>query len=189
MKQFFASRLALLCCRQSNRTVLFQKHSRSLQWSNSQFYFKTTKSNWLNILCDSTAVPVYLQGQMKKNACSFCFCKFIISIFNFLRPFTGSTLKSPILTWNSWGRLWHASLEFCTPKFSILHRLLLINFSFVIWLLNLSYTTTTSTTITILYIILYHYASFSTLKLTDLDLSVLIIMNFLLNLPWSIKLT
>ena len=115
---------------------------------------------------DSTSYATAQQCQSickdkwKKNACSFCFCKFIISIFNFLRPFTGSTLKSPILTWNSWGRLWHASLEFCTPKFSILHRLLLINFSFVIWLLNLSYTTTTSTTITILYIILYHYASF-----------------------------
>ena len=28
-------------------TVLFQWHFRSFQWSNTQFYFKTTKSNWI----------------------------------------------------------------------------------------------------------------------------------------------
>ena len=39
------TRLAPCCCRQSNRTVLFQQHSRSFQWSKSQFYFKTTNSN------------------------------------------------------------------------------------------------------------------------------------------------
>ena len=38
-------RLALLCCCQSNGTVLFQQYSRSFQWSNSQFYLKTTKNN------------------------------------------------------------------------------------------------------------------------------------------------
>jgi len=118
---------------------------------NKLFHFSAVTIKWNN----------FLQGQMKKKiACSFFFAS-LSSLFSIsLRPFTGSTLKSPILTWNSWGRLWHASLEFCTPKLSILHRLLLINFSFVIWLLNLSYTTTSTTTITILYIILYHYASF-----------------------------
>ena len=64
LKNAVLSDLTSCTCHQSNRTVLFQQHSRSFQRSNSQFFFTTTKSNgyW-----NSTVLLLWWHVQLVKS--------------------------------------------------------------------------------------------------------------------------